>query len=241
MTDKLEQITDKAWYWPPNRNPLRVEATIGAVCGNDGTLLVDAGNSPEISSQLIVAMQRRGFPPVTHIVYTHHHWDHVSGACVFNATIIAHTSCKEILLEEAKKPWGLQFLQEEIKRNPNLKVSFNARKRAIRDWETFKIIPPRIGFKRSKTLNLGNLRVELQHVGGKHAEDSIIVKVPSEGVMFLGDCYYPPPLHLRGTDISISIPMLASLVDEAYSQYIDGHSKPFTHKSLLGILRGHSD
>jgi glyoxylase-like metal-dependent hydrolase (beta-lactamase superfamily II) len=236
MADNLEQITDSVWYWPPNRNPLRVEASIGVVCGNDGTLLVDAGNSPEISFQLKVAMQRRGFLPVTHIVYTHHHWDHVYGACVFDATIIAHTSCREILLEEAKKPWGLEFLQEEIKRNPKLKVSFNARKRVIKDWDAFQIIPPEVVFKHSKILNLGKMRVELQHVGGKHAADSIIVKVPEEGVMFLGDCYYPPPLHLRGNDISISIPMLESLEDEAYAIYIDGHGESFTRDELVKRL-----
>jgi glyoxylase-like metal-dependent hydrolase (beta-lactamase superfamily II) len=187
MVDKLEQITSRVWYWPPNPNPFRVEAVIGIVCGDDGTLLVDAGNCPEVATQLKVAMHKRGFPPVTHIVYTHHHWDHVYGACVFDAKIVAHTICKDILLEEAKKPWDLEFLQKEIKKNPKLKVSCNARKRVIKDWDAFEIIPPGIVFKRSKTLNVGNLRVELQHVGGNHAEDSIVVKVPEEGVMFLGD------------------------------------------------------
>jgi len=240
MTDKFERITDRVWYWPPHRNPLRVEASIGVVCGDDGALMVDAGNSPELSSQVKDAMRRRGFPPVTYIAYTHHHWDHVYGACVFNATVIAHTSCKEFLLEEAKKPWGLEFLQEEIKRNPKLKVSCNARKRVIKDWETFQIIPPHKVFKHSSTLNLGNLSVELQHVGGNHAEDSFVVKVPSEGVMFLGDCYYPPPLHLRGADVSISVSMLASLEDEAYSFYIDGHSEPVTRDELVEFLKEQS-
>ena len=236
MADKLEQITDRVWYWPPHRNPYRVEASIGVVCADDGTLLVDAGNCPEIASHLKGALERKGFPPVTHIVYTHHHWDHVYGACVFDAKVIAHAACREILLEEAKKPWGLEFLQEEIKKNPKLKVSCNARQRVIKDWETFQIIPPGIVFKRSKTLHLGNLRVELQHVGGKHAEDSIVVRVPGEAVLFLGDCYYPPPLHERGTDISVSIPMLASLENEAYSIYVHGHGEPFTRDELVRRL-----
>jgi len=240
VADKLEQVTDRVWLWPHHRNHKRVESSIGVILGDHETLLVDAGNGPPVAALLQKEMQNKGFPPVTTIVYTHHHWDHVFGACAFDATIVAHTLCKQILVEQAQKPWGVEYLQAEIQKNPKRQVSFTALKRAIKDWGAFKIIIPEVVFKRSKVLYLGNLRVELQHVGGNHAEDSIVVKVPEEGVMFLGDCFYPPPLHLRGTDISVSITMLSSLEDEAYSLYIDGHGKPFTHRALVSRLQRQS-
>ena len=110
MTDKLQQITDKVWLWPHHRNPMRVQSSVGVIVGDHGTLLVDAGNGPTLGALIQKSIKKRGFPPVTYIVYTHHHWDHVYGACAFDAKIVAHASCKEILVEEAKKPWGLEFL-----------------------------------------------------------------------------------------------------------------------------------
>jgi hypothetical protein len=41
---------------------------------------------------------------------------------------------------------------------------------------------------------------ELEHVGGQHAEDSIVVKIPQAQIMFIGDCYCLPTLHLRTSE-----------------------------------------
>ena len=86
------------------------------------------------------------------------------------------------------------------------------------------------------TIQLGQIRVELEHVGGRHAADSIVVKVPHAGIMFLGDCYYPPPLHLRTPESKPSLEMLAALESKAYTLYVEGHDKPLTRARLLGML-----
>ena len=172
----------------------------------------------------------------THIVYTHHHWDHVSGACSFDVPIIAHETCQEILLEEAKKPWNSEYLREEIKRNPKLRVSCEARERAIKSWEGFRFVIPDRLFARSMQFRVGNIDLWFEHVGGNHAVDSIIVKVPAEGIMFLGDCYYPPPLHLRDPTSTISKIMLASIENKGFTLYVEGHDDPFTRAELLEFL-----
>ena len=40
---------------------------------------------------------------------------------------------------------------------------------------------PEIVFEKTKTLDVSGMKVELEHVGGRHSEDSIVVKVASEG------------------------------------------------------------
>jgi len=82
--------------------------------------------------------------------------------------------------------------------------------------------------------------MRLEHVGGYHAEDSIVVKVPRAQVMFLGDCYYPPPLHLRTPEAKASMAMLAALESKEYTLYIEGHDKPLTRAKLLKMLERHS-
>jgi glyoxylase-like metal-dependent hydrolase (beta-lactamase superfamily II) len=151
---------------------------------------------------------------------------------------VAHTKCKAILLEEAKKPWSSEYLLQEIKRNPKLKVSYEARDQAIQNWETFRIIVPDLVFDTSERLILSQVTIELEHVGGDHAPDSIIVKVPEARTMFLGDCYYPPPLHLQTTEPVPSAAMLAYLEDADYEIYVEGHDDPFTRAELLEFLEG---
>lgn len=236
MEMKLVQITERVWLLPPHQDPDRIQPCIGVIVGDRGSVLVDAGNCPTLARQLKVALDHANLPTVKQIIYTHHHWDHVYGACEFNVPVIAHRLCREILLEEARKPWGAKYIENEVKKNPLLQVSLETRRRLIDDWESFQIVVPEIVFDRSMVIELGEMKIELNHVGGDHAPDSIVVKVPQAGVMFLGDCYYPPPLHLREPDSDISIPMLVSLEDEIYAFYVDGHSEPFTRDELLAFL-----
>ena len=236
MEQSLIQLDDHVWYWPPHPDPNTVQPSIGVIVGQRKSLLVDAGNSPAQAKQVCADLAQAGIPPVSMIIYTHHHWDHVFGACVYDVPVIAHTKCREILLEEAQKPWSREYLEELVKRNPKLRVSCEARNQAISDWQNFRIVVPDTVFEGSKVIDLEGLRLELQFVGGQHAEDSIIVKVPQSRVMFIGDCYYPPPLHLRTPESTISNEILFNLVDDDIDLYIEGHDDPTTRNELVEYL-----
>jgi glyoxylase-like metal-dependent hydrolase (beta-lactamase superfamily II) len=235
MEKRLTQLTEHIWLFPHDPDPNAVQSSIGVIATPNKSVLIDAGNSPRLARQLKTELVRCHLPPVSRIIYTHHHWDHVYGACEFGVQVAAHVMCKVILEEESKKPWGIEFLNEEIKRNPKLAVSYHARAKYIDDWSAFQIIIPEEVFEKEEIIDLDGLAIELEHVGGEHAEDSIVVKVPQEGVMFLGDCYYPPPLHLREEDSVPSFEMLRRLQDSAYDLYVEGHDKPFTRLELLKI------
>jgi glyoxylase-like metal-dependent hydrolase (beta-lactamase superfamily II) len=237
MDLQLTQLTEHIWFFPHDPDPNAVQSSIGVIATRNESLLIDAGNSPRLARQLKTELVRCHLPPISRIIYTHHHWDHVYGACEFGVQVTAHVMCKDILEEESKKPWGIEFVNEEISRNPKLAVSYNARAKSINDWDAFKIIVPEDVFEKAKVIHLDGLSLELEHVGGEHAADSIIVKVPQEGVMFLGDCYYPPPLHLREEDSVPSFEMLRRLQDNAYQLYVEGHDKPFTQVELVQFLQ----
>lgn len=231
------RLAENVWLWPHHSNVNAVQSAVGIIVGDNETILVDAGNSPELARRIKDEIFHSGFPPVGHIIYTHHHWDHTYGACEFLVPVVSHALCKTILTEEAKKPWSVDYLRQEIKANPRLRVSVTARARAVRDWDKFKIIIPEVVFDDSLTLHLGQVEFQLEHMGGEHAEDSIVVKVPQAQVMFLGDCYYPPSLHLRTPDQKASLSMLAALESEAYALYVEGHAKPYTRAKLLKMLK----
>jgi hypothetical protein len=58
--------------------------------------------------------------------------------------------------------------------------------------------------------------------------------------MFLGDCYYPPPLHLRTPESEISMSMLAALECKEYALYVEGHRNPVKRATIRRRLKQHS-
>jgi glyoxylase-like metal-dependent hydrolase (beta-lactamase superfamily II) len=237
MEFQLTQLAEHIWLFPHHPDHSVVQSAVGLIATKNESLLVDAGNSPRLARQIKSELERCHLPPVSRIIYTHHHWDHIYGACEFGVPVTAHVLCRAILEEEARKPWGMELLNEEVRRNPKLAVSHNARASAVEDWDSFRIILPEQVFEKTERIDLDGLSIELEHVGGAHAEDSIMVKVRQEGVIFLGDCFYPPPLHLREPNSGPSLEMLRRLQSPAYDLYIEGHDQPFTRAELLRFLQ----
>jgi glyoxylase-like metal-dependent hydrolase (beta-lactamase superfamily II) len=233
----LEQLTEHTWLLPHHPDETAVQSSIGVISTQNESVLIDSGNSPRLARKIKTELTRYKLPPVSRIIFTHHHWDHVYGACEFDVPITAHVLCKAILEEESRKPWGIEFLNEEIQREPKLTTGYQARAKSIEDWGAFRIVIPEEVFETERVIHLDRLTIELEHVGGEHAQDSIVVKIPEDGVMFIGDCYYSPPLHLRKPDSVPSLDMLRSLQNDAYDLYVEGHGKPFTRTELLKFLQ----
>ena len=208
-----------------------------AVIADDaGSVLVDAGQSPFHARDVQAAIESAGLPAPCKIVYTHHHWDHVWGACALpDVQIVGHRAGARILEVEARRPWSTQYLRDEVAANPRLGPSFRARERAMPSWDGFMIVPPHVEFDDEITLPS---EVKVRHVGGRHAEDSTIVAVPDSGVVLLGDAYYPPPYHLRQADDGYDFEVINSVL-EMYPDadwYVDSHGDPQPQSAVLTLL-----
>ena len=235
MFHDLQRITPHVWVHPPSPDATEVQAAVGVVVSKGETLLVDAGNGPKLARHIQEQLETLGAPPVRRVIYTHHHWDHVFGAYLYRAPALAHARCREALSKIAQSPWGPEFLEREVLR-PKLAESYRAMGRAVDDWEAFEIVVPEAIAAENATVYVGDIRLEVRYIGGRHAADSVVVGLPNEGVLFLGDCFYPPPLHLRSEDDTFDITMLASLVEPNYRFYVDGHSEVATFEELTEWL-----
>jgi hypothetical protein len=60
-------------------------------------------------------------------------------------------------------------------------------------------------------------------------------------VVLLGDCFYPPPLHLRqpddGLDVALIHRLLADFPPARHSWYVDSHDDPKPSALLKKMLR----
>lgn len=216
----LTRITDRVYYLPHDPDPKLIQPTIGVVITPSGTVLYDCGNGTARARELQAALTRINAPPVRWIVYSHHHWDHIFGACLFpQAQVIGHLTGLAGIREYAARPWGPDYIRSILPEKPFYSVLLDA----IDDWDTFHVVAPTLTFDdRTYTLPIDDLTLTITHVGGKHALDSCVLHISddAQSVMFLGDCYYPRP---DGKDRAIDADVALTLKNQRCDHYIDGH------------------
>ncbi|MDG4861002.1 MBL fold metallo-hydrolase [Streptomyces sp. T-3] len=228
MASSLSRLSGRVWIYAGDPDPAAIMPCVVVVADDAGSTVVDAGQSPAHARLVQSAMAEEGLPAARRLVYTHHHWDHTWGACAWEVDeIVGHHTGAELLSAEARRPWSHAYLQQEMTADPRLQPSFRARARVMTDWEDFAVRPPTRTFTDQLVLPGG---IEVRHVGGRHAADSTVVAVPDSGVLLLGDCFYPPPYHLREPGPAgeeIDLPQITALVAEGFDWYVDSHSPPW--------------
>ncbi len=232
MAEELQQISEHVWIYP--YNPNETQPNVGVIITEEHTVLIDGGNSPRHARRILGELWRMNAPSVSHIVYTHYHWDHTFGAQIFDALVVSHEQTRDLLISQyASKPWSNHYIQDEIRQNPARASMMQSLGRAIDDWRGFRVILPSVVFSDHMVLHVDEVTLDLRHIGGKHAADSITVEVAGEGVLFVGDCYYPPPTAVRQPGDGLNIEMLQALLAQNMNIYIEGHNQPITHAEFV--------
>ncbi len=136
--------------------------SVGLVAGEQRAALIDCGSTPEQGAALLEQARGLAGVPVSHVVVTHPHHDHWFGlAGMVGITSIAH---------------------EDLLRDPEAEVLDAAA--AI---ELSRLPAPDETFSLAKFLDLGGVRLEMLHLGPAHTRADIVVVVPGEDVIFMGD------------------------------------------------------
>ncbi len=174
--------------------------------GAEGVALVDA--PPSLAQALLEAVAEVTDLPVTHIVYSYGHGDHIGAAGLFDgATIVAHADTARQLLRGG---WCV----EECVDVPDPRPA------------------PDILFEQTYTLDLGTVdgaprTLELAHPGPNHQPGNSIVFHPGSRTLMAVDIVYPGWVPFDLLAVSADIPgwMDAhdALLDYDFDRFIGGH------------------
>ncbi len=85
MLNKLNESI----YYLSNQND-KERPTLGLVCGDKYSLVIDAGNSVLHAREFLQQISKLNVPPINYLVITHAHWDHFLGMNEYNARIIVN-------------------------------------------------------------------------------------------------------------------------------------------------------
>jgi glyoxylase-like metal-dependent hydrolase (beta-lactamase superfamily II) len=184
------RISDHVYWFPP-ATPDR--PSLCAVAGGRSTVWLDAGSSPAHAREFLRFLAEEGVAAPSHMVLTHSHWDHVFGADELGAHVIAHARTAAYLEQLAATDWSDEALDRRVaagEASPQHAANVKAELSSPRD---VRVAPATIVFRDGLDLDLGGVRVQVRHVGGDHADDSTVMFVEPDGLLFLGDCLYEAP------------------------------------------------
>lgn len=177
---QLVQLTDRVWYLPhdePTDRPV-----LGYVRGDRLSLAVDAGASPAHVADFYRALASEGLrlPDLTAI--THWHWDHAFGMASVRGLTVACRATNELLAAERVQAEEDPTYWDGMRRDTKgfcLEFPAGGAQPAIE--------ASAVQFEESLDLDLGGAVARLRRVEAPHTPDSVLVHVPGERVLFLGD------------------------------------------------------
>jgi glyoxylase-like metal-dependent hydrolase (beta-lactamase superfamily II) len=145
---------------------------IAFVRTSTGVIAIDAGSTPDNTAAALAAYRDVTTDPITHVVITHGHWDHVGGLAALLAPGTQVVARSDVDHRQSVRPPWPRFLPagenlRGLEREPDQLI----------DAPT--------------TLRIGGLDVELIPVSGGETTDALLVHVPARGVLFVGDIMMP--------------------------------------------------
>lgn len=185
MLNKLSESI----YYLSNQND-KDRPTLGLVCGDQYSLVIDGGNSVQHAQEFLQEISRLDVPPIKYLVITHAHWDHFLGMNEFNATIIVNRLTQQMMNTWRSFSFGDQSLHEYVESNKMSSHCMEIIKNEIPMRDSFQLNASDIIFEGSLELDLGNKVCRIETIRSTHTDDSTIVYIPDEKTIFLGDSPY---------------------------------------------------
>lgn len=185
MTNKFQKISDRIYYLPAMEETDR--PVLGYIKGEKYSLMVDAGNSSDHVDLFNNALMEIAMPSPDYVAITHWHWDHTFGMCAVTGKTIAGNLTNEQLKKVSLWEWTDKAMSERLISGEDIEFCDTHLRIEYPNRDKILVKTADLVFNEYLRIDLGGITCELFHIGGPHSDDSVVVYIPEEKVLFLGD------------------------------------------------------
>ena len=147
------------------------------VVTRDGVVVIDALGSPALATRLLATIEAITPLPVTHVIVTHYHADHIYGLQTLKAAgakIVAHQAAKIYLHSDTAR------------------LRLEASRQELAPWidAHTRLVEADQWIDRETSLSLGGMEFQLKPLGPSHTPEDLAIYLPQEKVLFAGDLVF---------------------------------------------------
>lgn len=189
----------------------------GFVITPTSVVVIDALGSPRLAERLTAEIKKRTPLPISDVILTHYHADHIYGLSYFKAMgahITAHVAAKEYIQSETAQ------------------LRLEASRTDLAPWIDDKthLVLADTWISGPTSLKIGGWVFELDHVGPSHTPEDLIVFVPKEKLLFAGDLFFNGRLPFVGkANSSQWILALDQMLQHDATAVVPGHGAVSTN------------
>ena len=191
-----------------------------------GVFVIDALGSPRLAERLTAEIKKRTSLPISDVILTHYHADHIYGLSYFKlmgAHITAHAAAKEYIQSDTAQ------------------LRLEASRTDLAPWIDDKthLVLADTWIAGPTSLKIGGWVFELDHVGPSHTPEDLTVFVPEDKVLFAGDLFFNGRLPFVGkANSSQWILSLDQMLQHDAKTVVPGHGPASTNpKKDIGMTR----
>ena len=174
---ELKKLSEHIWYMPYESE--RDRPNLGYVKGDNWSLAIDAGHSDNHVKEFYALLEQAGLPLPSLTMLTHWHWDHTFGMHAVNGLCLANNKTNGHLIEWKNKIAG-NGPAEFLAIHESIRKEYAGGKQVI-------VKPADLLFSGEIILDLGGCKVRVMETEAPHTEDSTLVYIVEDKVLFLGD------------------------------------------------------
>src|SRR5215468_10291477 len=149
---------------------------IGFVSTDEGIVAIDAGTTEETARAALQALRRVTSRPISHLILTHAHWDHIGGLGA--------------LLESNPQVIAQGAFADELRLVNSTRVPFRYFFGTAGSRRRYDARPNHL-VREPETLTVGGTKFVLYPARGGETADALLIHLPDRGVLFVGDAFMP--------------------------------------------------
>ena len=234
-----------------NSSQSPVMGTSTFVIGDNGVIVFDGGGAPIMSERLMTKIASLTDKPITHLVISHWHGDHMFGVFRIveefpDVQVIAHPFTRAATLGRPmdylkKQPTAIErriaVITDRLAKfeesgdtetyHPDRMESYRyfIKHQALLDaqFKTYDFTLPTITFEKKLVIYSGTREIQLLHLGDANTEGDVIMWLPQDKIVATGDVIVLPTPYAFNTDPKKWAATLRAINALGYDTLVPGH------------------